>query len=215
MQVLWSDEFLTPGLACFLGMLLGVCVCVLGTPVWGRKLSYLISHLPSDQETRFHPLLCQSTAEWCWASHFYSPSFCTRGFTRPALSFSNVITKFTRENTRRGEMEKLQPLSPRGVLFWLLPLWLSQTAATLRARLPAASLCWRFILRKVLFRSLHPGFEAIYQTPLPGTALRCWQQVAGSLQMCCLFQQRNIRGGRERVRSSFCQTTHPRAPSQV
>lgn len=148
------------------------------------------------QETRFHPLPCQATAEWCWASHLYSTSFCKMGLhALPSLSQS-VITKFTWENTRREEMEKLKPLSPRRVLFWF------SLCRCLR-QLPTSEPCF-LQPRSVDVSSSGKfcsgvytrGFEAIYQTPLPGTALRCWQQVAGSLQMCCLFQQRNIRGGR-------------------
>lgn len=60
------------------------------------------------------------------------------------------------------------------------------------------------------------GFEAVYQNSLPGTALRCWQLVAASPQVHCLFQPRNTgEGWRETVCSSFCQITWIMMPSSL
>lgn len=134
MQFLWSHEFLTPGLACFLGMLLGVCV---GDPCLRQKVEPL--NLSSSiwlrvQETRFHPLLCQATAEWCWGSHLFSMSFCKMGFPCPCPLFLRASLQSSHEKTSgEREMEKLKPLSPCRVSFWFSPLWMSQTAANLQS----------------------------------------------------------------------------------
>lgn len=92
---------------------------------------------------------------------------------------------------------------------------MSQTAAALSLPAPAhtpedsapgkfASAVW-----------IH-GSEAVHRNCLPGTAFRCWQQVAVSPQVYCLFQPRNTRKGwGGLVCSSFCRTAWIMMPSSL
>lgn len=166
-----------PWTCLLLGDALG-CVCGGGTPVWGRKLSYLISHLPSDwgstrpgsilrsvnQELNDVGLVTYTLrASVKWGSH--------------ALPSLRASLQSSHEKTPGERRLKSWNHSPLAGFYFDSPLCgCLRQLPTSRALLPAASLCWRFILRKVLFSSLHSWLWSYLSNPLPGAALRCWQR---------------------------------------
>lgn len=174
------------------------CMCG-GTPVWGRKLSYLISHLPSDWGSR-RPgsILCPVRQQLNDAGLVtYTLRASVKWGYTPCPLFLRASLQSSHEKTPGERRWKSWNHSP------LAGFYSDSSLCGCLRQLPTSEPCF-LQPRSVDVSSSGKfcsgvytrGFEAIYQTPLPGTALRCWQQVAGSLQMCCLFQQRNIRGGR-------------------